>query len=166
MKRKNFIKNVGLSIGTLLASPISEAFSNFSTKKATIINLNAFEGKGNIVKFSGKFLDAKTLENISAKISIIKEHTNFEKIQLAENAMEYTIQNDLGNSFSEKLLFKIASPGYKTFEGQLVVNKCSVNINSGFWQYNSAFKIENKPNQHRVENGLLMANFDFHLVKL
>lgn len=165
MNRKLFIKNIGLSIVTIMVGPVSSVFSE-STNVTNNMKLGSFEGSGNSVKISGKFLDAETLKNISASILIKKEATVFTKKKASHNVKVYSIQNDLGNNLVEKLTFKITALGYKTFEGQLFISKNSVSINSNIWQYNPSFKAENRPNKHKIENGILLANFDFHLVKV
>jgi hypothetical protein len=164
MNRKLFIKNIGLSLGTLVAGPVTNVFSE-NTNVKNSLKLKAFESTGTFVKISGKFFDAETLENISAKILVKKEQTVFTKKDFSENVKYYTILNDLGNAFGEKLSFVISAPGYKTFEGNLFTTKNSINIDTSIWQYNPNFKPEYRPNKHKMENGMLMANFDFHLVR-
>lgn len=165
MKRKLFLKNIGLSFGAMVASPIKETFAKSYINASNGLKLKAFDGTGNLVKITGKFLDASTLENILARLVIEKEQSAFRKKDTLLNANTYNIVNDLGNAFGEKLKFKVSAPGYKTMEGTLFVNRISVSINSNIWNYNPDFNAEFKPNQHKIENGVLMANFDFHLVK-
>ena len=164
MNRKLFIRNIWLSIGTIVAGPVTSIFSE-NKNAAAKLKLGSFEGAGNKIEINGKFLDATTLENISAKIIFEKQETVFTKKVISENGNSYTIQNELGDSFAEKLTFKITAAGYKTFKGQLFINKNSVNIDTSIWQYNPNFYPENRPNNHKEENGMLTANFDFHLVK-
>ncbi len=163
MNRKLFIKNIAFGIGTYLASPVNKVFSKPSNQNA-ILRLKSNNGAGKIVKISGKFLDANTLENIAATISIQKENLIFSKNRQALKS--YSIENEMGNNHSEKINYLIMAEGYKPYEGQLIVSKNSVNIDTKVWEYNTKFNPENRPNQHRNENGTLSANFDFHLVKV
>jgi hypothetical protein len=163
MNRKLFIRNVALGIGTCIASPITQAFSNTFIQNTTL-RLKSNNGAGKIVKISGKFLDANTLENIAATIQLHKGNSIYSKNSQALKC--YSIENEMGNSISEKITYLIKADGYKPFEGELIVSKNSVNIDTKVWEYNPNFNPENRPNQHTYENGLLTVNFDFHLVKV
>lgn len=164
MNRNLFIKNIGLSIAAAFAGQINTGFSKKLSIKKANLQLSAINGSGKFVQIKGKFLDAATLENISGFISVQKDDSAF-KIKCKDLSKTYSIENELGNSFSEKITFEITARGYKTFEGQLLIAENTVNIDTNIWNYNPNFDAKNRPKNHKIENGILSADFDFHLVK-
>lgn len=167
MKRNLFVKRLSSGIGALFLLPFSEVLAKpLEVSSSTKLNLRAFGTSKKTVKIFGQILDLHTNMNIAAHISLWKEH-NMARLEIAQNSTKnFVIENELGDSFSEKIFFKISAPGYQTFEGYLSVSKAAVCIGDCFWQYNPNFAASLKPDNHREILDELHVDFNFHLLPL
>lgn len=166
MNRNLFVKSSGLSLLGLVLAPINNLIAKKSSGLRNNLYLGSNTAKSSLVQIKGQFLDSKTGKLITAKLKVQKSVAGISFKDSFANSENFLIQTQLGDNFAENLKFKVEANGYKTFEGNFTINKVSVSINSDFWVYNPQFNMDLNPRKHTIENGILKAGFNFHLVKL
>ncbi|MDI9308847.1 MAG: hypothetical protein QM535_01430 [Limnohabitans sp.] len=163
MKRRNFVKNLGIfTTGTMIMSGSNLYSSEIESIKN--IDFSPFS-KTNKIIVKGNFVDSKTLQPVKEVTIFAKQnksslfHLN-KKIETIDGTFE------IQTAYSEvkKIKIEIQANGYKPYHNFIYLTKQGCFIHSDEWKYNPDFKEENCPKNTQLEQ-FTISNFNFHLIK-
>lgn len=167
MERRSFVKKSSILTAGILGMSSLTSFASKENENSNIDLVPFLASKK--IELKGIIVDSKTgqaLKNTSMKVRLKRNRFIATQRVVENNNGKYSIVSGFTSNgkFSEKIEIEIKAPGYKTYNGQLLLSQNGCNIHSAEWDYNPEFKLEFLP-ENLFSGDDVFTQFNFRLVK-